>query len=263
MNWFKTYIPKKGYVELVNKKSSPLKYIKFGILSLNKGGVWKSDTKDDETALVVLSGKIEVYIQDKIFKIGVRKDVFSGKPEAIYIPKGEKYTVNALSQCEVAISSSLSMRKNNLFVIKQKDVKERTAGKYNWERKIYDIINENVEANRLIIGETFHKPGCWSCIPPHKHDVDRLPKEAKLEELYFFKIIPKEGFGFERIYSEGEKFDEVFVLKNNTLLCMPFGYHALAVSPGYKLYYLWILAGKKRILKQYFDPRYEWLNNIK
>ncbi|MFH1824338.1 MAG: 5-deoxy-glucuronate isomerase [Candidatus Firestonebacteria bacterium] len=260
MNWFKIYKHKNGYVELVNKRNSPLKYINFGILNLNKGEVWKSNTKDNETVLIVLSGRMQVNVQNKTFKIGMRKDVFSGKPEAVYIPREEKYTIKALSNCEVAVSSGMSDEKNDLVIMKQKDVKQRVAGKYNWKRQIYDIVNNEIKADRLIIGETYHMPGCWSCIPPHKHDTDRLPKESKLEELYFFKIIPEEGFGFERVYSEGEKFDKVFVLKNNALLCMPFGYHSLAVSPGYRLYYLWILAGEKRVVKQYFDPRYEWLN---
>ena len=260
-NWFKVFKPKDGYTELVNKKNSPLEYIKFGVLRLKKGKSWSSSTKNEEAAIVVLSGTIVITIGCKEYKLGKRKDVWSGKPETLYLSMNEKYTIKALSDTEVAISVSPAKHKNDTVAIKQKNIVSRSAGKGIFTRDIYDIIKaDSIKADRLIIGETYHRDGGWSCIPPHKHDVDRLPKEADLEELYFFKITPENGFGFERLYSEGEKRDNVWVLKNNTLLCMPEGYHALAVSPGYRLYYLWILAGKKRVLKQHFDPRYDWLN---
>ncbi len=263
MALFKVYKPKQGYEELVNPKNSPLKYIKFGVLSLQNNKIYKQKTGKRETAVVVLSGSVIVTVQGRKYKLGKRKDVFSGKPEMIYIPINESYEINAVKTAELVITSALGNVKKSVIVKKGKDLKLRVAGRGYFERHIFDLLTADDDADALLMGETFHIDGGWSCIPPHKHDKDRLPLESNLEEVYFFKITPENGFGFERLYSEGEKFDKTWVLKNNTVLSMPFGYHALTVSPGYRLYYFWVLAGKKRILKQFFDPRYDWLNKKK
>ncbi len=260
-NWFKQYKEKFGYTELVNKKNSPLKYIRFGILRLKKGGAWKGKLKAEEGLITVLSGRVEIKSGGKSYVLGLRKDVFSGKPESLYLGKSAAFEIKARSLCEVAISAVPARTVQSAAAIKSGKVGSRVAGKDLFTRDIYDILNNNdIKTDRIIAGETYHRPGLWSCIPPHKHDVARMPKESKLEELYFFKMQPKEGFGFQRLYTEGEKFDHTWTLKDNTLLCMPLGYHALAVCPGYRMYYLWILAGKEKDFKQYTDPRYEWLN---
>lgn len=260
MELFKNYKPKKGYVELVNKGNSSLKHIVFGVLKLKVNEKYRANTEGRETAVVVLSGTVNVAVSGMKYTIGKRKDVFSGKPEMIYIPINECFEITAKKDSELVLTSAACNKKKKIIVKKSSDLKLRVAGRDRFERHIFDLLTANDDADALLMGETYHTDGGWSCIPPHKHDCNRLPVESKLEEVYFFKINPENGFGFERLYSENEKFDKTWVLKNNTLLCMPFGYHALAVSPGYKLYYLWVLAGKKRILKQYFDPRYVWLN---
>ena len=33
----------------------------------------------------------------------------------------------------------------------------------------------------------------------------------------------------------------------------------VVAAPGYKLYYLWILAGKKRLLVPCDDPKHSWI----
>lgn len=260
---FDTFKPRKGYVELVNNSNSPLKHIKLGVLTLLKNKRYRSSTEMRETAVVVLSGTVYVSVQGKKYKLGKRKDVFSGKPEMIYIPINEVFEIKADKNSELIITSALGKTKKRVIVKKGSELKKRVAGRGYFERHIFDLLTANDDADALLMGETFHIDGGWSCIPPHKHDKDRLPLESNLEEVYFFKIMPENGFGFERLYSEGEKFDKTWVLKNNSVLSMPFGYHALAVSPGYRLYYFWVLAGKKRILKQFFDPRYDWLNKKK
>jgi len=69
-NWFKRYNEKFGYTELVNKKNSPLKYIRFGILRLKKGASWKGKLKAEEGLITVLSGKVEITSGGKSYKLG-------------------------------------------------------------------------------------------------------------------------------------------------------------------------------------------------
>jgi 5-deoxy-glucuronate isomerase len=76
------------------------------------------------------------------------------------------------------------------------------AGKWgaaNYSRNFHQILVESVQpqfaAKRLIAGETYTPSGNWSTYPPHKHEVDDLPREAFHEEMYFFKVDPADGFG--------------------------------------------------------------------
>ena len=41
---------------------------------------------------------------------------------------------------------------------------------------------------------------------------------------------------------------------------MPEGYHPVVAGPGYRLYYLWVLAGERRELLPKDDPN-AWLKN--
>jgi len=57
--------------------------------------------------------------------------------------------------------------------------------------------------------------------------------------------------------------DNIYVLKNNDIVTIPKGYHPVSVIPGYRIYYLWVLAGKKRVLKPNDDPSYSWVKEVK
>ena len=82
-----------------------------------------------------------------------------------------------------------------------------------------------------------------------------------MEEVYFFKIKPQQGFGIQRIYSDDRSIDSTYLLQDNDTVAIPEGYHPVVAAPGYRLYYLWILAGEKRILKMRDDPQHTWLKN--
>ncbi|MCK5595590.1 5-deoxy-glucuronate isomerase, partial [bacterium] len=139
----------------------------------------------------------------------------------------------------------------------------RSVGKGAWTRNLYNIIDDRTSAGCLIVGETISPPGNWSSFPPHKHDIENLPEETKLEEVYFFKFQSEDGFGMQRLYtasdSKDKGFDEALVLKNNTATIMPRGYHPVCTAPGYSVYYLWILAGKNRKLIPSEDPQHSWI----
>ena len=194
-----------------------LKYIKFKVLNLNRDKFWRENTKSYETVLVVLSGKCKIEIDNKNFGvIGKRKDVFSGKAYGLYIPINSAYKIKAVTKVEIAICKALAHKKFTAGIIEPKDVKVRVVGKGNWKRRVYDIVDKNVSAHRILVGETMNPPGNWSSSPPHKHDVENLPVESKQEELYLFKVSPKQGFGIQRIYSPKHNLDKTYVLFDNT-----------------------------------------------
>ncbi len=82
-----------------------------------------------------------------------------------------------------------------------------------------------------------------------------------MEEVYFYKVYPEQGFGIQRIYSADKQLDEVDVVENNDVVMIPKGYHPVVAAPGYKFYYLWVLAGEKRIMKVREHPQHRWVND--
>src|SRR5437667_126034 len=70
----------------------------------------------------------------------------------------------------------------------------REIGKDNWRRTVVTSIGDNIQADRLIVGETTNPPGNWSSAPPHKHD-RYGDGEVAMEEVYVYKLNPQQGFG--------------------------------------------------------------------
>jgi 5-deoxy-glucuronate isomerase len=261
----------RGYTPIAHPGNSELKHIEYGVLFLpEKGEEYVDETGSREAVIVIFNGKFKIVIDCPSQRvhdefIGGRNDVFSDKPVAIYLPRETAFRIVALSpMLEMGISKAQSDFDYPPAIVKASDVAERTVGAWNWRRKIRLAVVDNVKARKLLVGETLNPPGNWSSVPPHKHDSEG-PNEVPLEEVYFFKFKPIQGFGFQRIYTpqdDEDPFDEVYVIENNDTVVLPRGYHPVVSAPGYQLYYLWILAGDKRIYGAWSDdPRHMWLRD--
>ena len=148
-------------------------------------------------------------------------------------------------------------------MIEPSQVANGVWGAANFKRYYHQILTlasqPDLPARRLIVGETFTPSGNWSTYPPHKHQVDDLPREAYHEEMYFFKVSPGDGFGICHYYNE-EGEEENFTIRDNSLHMMPRGYHTVVSAPGYTTYYLWCLAGNQRVQGAVDDPQVGWVN---
>ncbi len=262
MNLFKQYTPKDGYTALVKPGRDGIEFIELGILRLPAGGVSRGKTDSNEVCLVLLGGLANVTAGETSFpSIGSRANVFAGRATAVHIPPGLKFKVEAVGALEVAIARAPSHLPGEPRLIGPEKVKVNVRGKDTFERQVHDIIDFNFPSNRLLVGETFNQPGKWSSYPPHKHDRIAPPEETRMEEVYFFKVNPPQGFGFQRVYSPERNLDQAFVIRDNSLTKLPFGYHPTAAAPGYSLYYLWVLAGEPRNYTLYDDPDHKWVKD--
>lgn len=126
---------------------------------------------------------------------------------------------------------------------------------------MHDILPETEPADSLLVVEVFTPAGNWSSYPPHKHDVDNLPHESLLEETYYHRINPAQGFAFQRVYTDDRSLDETMAVENGCCVLVPKGYHPVGAAHGYSLYYLNVMAGPKRAWQFHNDPDHEWLMN--
>ena len=51
------------------------------------------------------------------------------------------------------------------------------------------------------------------------------------------------------------------VVKDGDAVLLPYGYHPVVSPPGYRLYYLWAMAGAQRKLALHEDPDHKWVHD--
>jgi len=242
---------------------NPCQLLDFGLLVLPAGESYSGSTGDREVLAVILGGKATFAAAGQRFEqVGGRPNVFAGKPHSVYLPAGVEYAVIADGPVQIALTSAPSDLEAEPYVIPPKRVANGVWGAANFKRYFHQILTQiaqpDLPARRLIVGETFTPSGNWSTYPPHKHEVDDLPREAFHEEMYFFKVTPADGFGICHYYNDREE-EENFTVRDNTIMMAPIGYHTVVSSPGYATYYLWLLAGEHRVQAAVDDPALGWV----
>jgi len=254
MNLFRKYEPKDGFTGLIQPGDMGMRLIDFGILNLKDSRSFKEDTRKTEVVLVILSGRCNITSAGETWRsVGERKNVFEGKPYSVYIPSDSEYTVTGSGDVEIAVCKAPADSKRKARLITPEDTDVLSRGRDNWYRDVYEIARLKKDTESLIVGETIGAPGNWCSYPPHKHD---------LEEAYFFKVNPAQGFGIQRIYTNDRKLDELYVIEHNTMAAIPEGYHPLVAAPGYAIWFLYVLAaGQNQVLQAHNDPVHNWLDN--
>jgi 5-deoxy-glucuronate isomerase len=244
--------------------TNPCKLLDFALLKLAAGETYSAETPGREILAVVLGGKASFEVNGQHFeKIGGRPNVFNGKPHSVYLPAGAKFSIQAEGAVEIALPSAPSDLQTEPYLITPMQVANGAWGAANFKRYYYQVLTlasqPDLPARRLIVGETFTPSGNWSTYPPHKHQMDDLPREAFHEEMYYFKVNPGDGFGICHYYNE-EGEEENFTVRDNSIHMMPRGYHTVVSAPGYTTYYLWFLAGEQRVQATVDDPQLGWVS---
>lgn len=72
---------------------------------------------------------------------------------------------------------------------------------------------------------------------------------------------PRQGFVFQRVYTDDRLLDETMAIENGDVVVVPEGYHPVSVPDGYDSYYLNVMAGPTRKWQFHNDPDHEWILN--
>jgi 5-deoxy-glucuronate isomerase len=249
-----------GRVIHVTPENAGWTYVGFDLWRLDRDGTASGESKDRETCLVFISGKGEVKIDEKEFgELGGRQSVFEGKPWSVYVPAGATWSVTATSALELAVCTAPGKGTLPARVIAPDELGLETRGKGTNTRHVTNILAEGDPAESLLVVEVITPGGGTSSYPSHKHDTDDLPRESLLEETYYHRLNPSQGFAFQRVYTDDRSLDEAILVEDGDVTLVPKGYHPCAAIHGYDLYYLNVMAGPKRTWKFHNDPAHEWL----
>lgn len=260
MNLKKTYNPAKGFTPLCVPGSCSLNMLGFGMIELAPGDEIIFDTKENETAFIILSGRCTMeYDNVRWENIGIRRNVFEGKATAAYVGRRKSIRITTDWHVKIAVCQTHIEEDTGGFLILPQDVRSGILGQGTWRRENHFIFDGNTPTKRLTIGEAFIFPGNWAGFPPHKHEIDNMPTEGVLEEIYYFLFDPPQGFGVQLAYASDGEFEEAYIVKSDDLVEFPRGYHSTVGAPGYNAYFLWMMAGEHKGFFRVNDPKHHWV----
>jgi 5-deoxy-glucuronate isomerase len=247
-----------GTLLRVTPESAGWRHVGFEALLLGDGERAVRETGDREACVVVIQGRADVRSEHGEWAgLGGRADPWSGLPDAGYLPPGTRFELEGpaeLGLCFAPAPSGGAAAR----MLPGADIEVEVRGHGNQERYVRPILMGDREAESLLVVEVLTPAGHWSSYPPHKHDRDDPPRETLLEETYYHRISPPQGFGLQRVYSDDRSLDESMAFRDRDCVLVPRGYHTVSAPPGYDLYYLNVMAGPTRSWIFANDPDHEW-----
>ncbi len=251
-----------GKVHDISPQSAGWGYVGFGLYRLNAGERASETMGDREAILVLVEGRASISAGEEDFgEIGDRMNVFERKkPWCVYVPNGNKWQAIAATDCTLAVCSAPGKGGHEARLIGPDDIGDEVRGTGANTRYIHPIAMEDKDiADSLLVTEVFTPQGNWSSYPPHRHDEDDYPNMTYLEETYYHRLDPAQGFGFQRVFTEDGSLDETVAPIDGDVVLVPKGHHPCGAPYGYDMYYLNVMAGPLRKWRFKNHPDHDWI----
>ncbi|MEM7268510.1 MAG: 5-deoxy-glucuronate isomerase [Pseudomonadota bacterium] len=237
-------------------------YVGFGLYRLAPGDKAAEATGDREVILVLVEGKAKLTAAGQDFReMGERMDVFERTPpHCLYVPNDADWSAEATTDCVLAVCSAPGAGGHKAQRLGPDGIETTPRGSGSNTRYINNIAMEDRDvADSLLVTEVFTPNGNWSSYPSHRHDEDDFPRMTYLEETYYHRLNPAQGFGVQRVYTEDGELDETMAVRDSDVVLVPKGHHPCGAVYGYDMYYLNVMAGPLRKWRFQNDPDHDWI----
>lgn len=250
-----------GRVLEVTPASAGWTHVGFSLVKLADGQRHGGGEAAREACLVLVSGAADVAVGITHFAgVGGRATPFEDAPPgAAYVPAGVSWTVTARGPVELAICTAPGSGRFPPRLIDAASMSREVRGVGANTRYVRNILPQTEPADSLLVVEVITPAGNWSSYPPHKHDTDAPNAETALEETYYHRLDPPQGFAFQRVYTDDRALDETMCVEDGDVVLVPRGYHPVGTPYGYQLYYLNVMAGPTRQWIFRNDPAHDWI----
>jgi 5-deoxy-glucuronate isomerase len=238
-------------------------FLSFSVIELDAGDSHADQRAGQETAIVPLRGAGTVRAGGQTFEIS-RTSVFEEMPHIVYVTPGDAIeVVAAVGGFEFSIGSADAVGKYPTRLIEPSEMKQELRGGGAAYRHVNHVLAPPIKAERLILYEVYVPRGTWSGWAPHRHDGrDGSPY---LEEVYYFRTQPDNGFVMQRNWTDDEDFDELFTARNGEAVLVTKGYHSSVACPSSHMMFLNYLAGElyddERTTPPCFDEAHTWIQD--
>jgi 5-deoxy-glucuronate isomerase len=252
----------RGKVHDITPASADWRYVSFGLHRLEPGETVSEPTADTEVILVLIEGRAEIGAGGRDFgELGARMDVFERTPpHALYVPADSTWSALATTACTLAVCAAPGKPGRDAQTIGPDGIDSVTRGKGANTRYIHPIAMEERDvADCLLVTEVYTPDGNWSSYPPHRHDEDDFPNMTYLEEIYYHRLNPANGFGLQRVFTEDGSLDQTMAVADGDVVLVPKGHHPCGAPYGYEMYYLNVMAGPVRKWRFKNHPDFDWI----
>ncbi|MCP1103157.1 5-deoxy-glucuronate isomerase [Aequitasia blattaphilus] len=225
------------------------------VYKMKKGEIRTFEKKGEETAVLLLSGKI-VYHFNGTEEEASRTNVFDEGPYCVHAATGSVVAVEAEEESEILVQSTKNEKEfeTKFYVPEDAPFVYSSVGKFGnvAKRRVNTIFDLDIAPySNMVLGEVLNDRGNWSGYLPHRH-----PQP----ELYYFLFDKPEGFGASFVG------DQVFKSVNQSFSAIPGGeLHPQAVAPGYQMYTCWMIRHLEgnpwHQTDRNEDERYMWLHD--
>ncbi|HEX3427939.1 MAG TPA: 5-deoxy-glucuronate isomerase [Candidatus Limnocylindrales bacterium] len=255
---------RKGSVRLDPARAG-WRYLSFESRLVSDAETTIEEAPGQETCVVVLGGRdVTIEAGADRWQLEGRDSPFADLPSALWLPDGRELRVRIGSgPGSIAIARAPRSERDGVasdpIVVRPADVVVEIRGAGNATRQINHIVAPSFPADRLEVVEVLTPSGNWSSWPPHKHDVDDMPGEAVLEEIYHYRFARPEAWALQRVYRGDRSRDGIWEVRDGDVVLVPDGYHPFTAAHGDDAYYLNALAGDRRTMACSFDPDLDWV----
>ena len=245
----------------VTQASAGWRYLSFSVVRLEPGETHTRPGDRQEVAVVPLGGSGTIVIGE-LSAVVERSSVFTQMPRIGYAPPGVDVTVTADTRFEFAVGSAPAEGALEPRIVEPSEMKTEVRGGGGATRQVNHVLAHPIPAERLILYEVYVPRGGWSGWPPHCHD--GYEGSPYLEETYYFRLDPDDGWAMHRNYRLDEDFDETFAVGSGDLVLVTKGFHSSVTAPGNHMWFLNFLAGEpvgeERATPPFFQPEYAWID---
>ncbi len=251
-----------GKIHDITPADAGWSYVGFGLYRLAAGERVSEQTHDREVILVLVEGKADITAAGKPFgELGDRMSCFDKTPpHCVYVPDTADWSATATTACTLAVCSAPGKGTHDAQIIGPAGISMVSRGKGTNTRYIHPIAMEERDvAGSLLVTEVYTPSGHWSSYPPHRHDEDDYPNMTYLEETYYHRLNPAQGYGHQRVFTEDGSLDETMTVRDHDVVLVPRGHHPCGVPHGYEMYYLNVMAGPLRKWRFKNHPDHDWI----
>ena len=223
-----------------------------GVLALEPGDVYDIHDPVKESAVLLLSGKVELSFGDETVLCN-RPDCFHHEACCLLAPRNTAIVLKAVTHAELYVQQTPNERDYAPVLYTPETVQVQHAGANGelmgaMRREIKTFFDyDNAPFSNMVLGEVLNFPGKWSSYPPHHH-----PQP----EVYFYRFDHPQGFG------AGFANGEIYETHHNGLAVINSGFHSQVAAPGYAMCYAWgirHLDGDPWQKTRIDDPEHSWL----
>ncbi|SFC07979.1 5-deoxy-glucuronate isomerase [Tropicimonas isoalkanivorans] len=251
-----------GKVHEITPQSAGWRYVGFSLYRLRAGESVGEATGAREVILVMVEGKARLTGADQDWGVlGERMDVFEKTPpHCLYLPNDTAWEATAETDCVLAVCSAPGHSGHAARRIGPDGISLTERGKGTNTRYINNIAMEGEDyCDSLLVTEVFTPAGHWSSYPSHRHDEDDYPRITYLEETYYHRLNPGDGFGIQRVYTDDLQLNETMAVSDGDVVCVPRGHHPCGAPYGFEMYYLNVMAGPLRKWRFVPAPQVQWI----